>query len=180
MALVLEYLPLVVFFVVYQMVDIFAATWALMGLTIIQLVGLKLLKQPITTRHWIVLGAVLVFGGITVFLHDDWFVKIKVSIIYVLIAALLAGTLWIKKTSPLKSLFDADIKMPDSAWNRLTYAWVITCLAIAAVNVYVAQYMSQDAWVNFKVFGIIGISLVLVVATGMYIYRHAEDMEGDK
>ena len=65
MALVLEYLPLVVFFVVYQMVDIFAATWALMGLTIVQLVGLKLLKQPITTRHWIVLGAVLVFGGIT-------------------------------------------------------------------------------------------------------------------
>ena len=103
MALVLEYLPLVVFFVVYQMVDIFAATWALMGLTIVQLVGLKLLKQPITTRHWIVLGAVLVFGGITVFLHDDWFVKIKVSIIYVLIAALLAGTLWIKKTSPLKA-----------------------------------------------------------------------------
>lgn len=177
MALLLEYLPIIAFFVFYKMADIYVATGVLMAGTVIQLAGLKLLKQPLTTRHWIILAVVMVFGAITLFLHDDWFIKMKVSVIYVAIAlTLFIGLVW-KKRSPIQAMMGKDIKLPDFAWLRLTYAWIIFCLALAAVNLYIAEYWSQEAWVNFKVFGILGISLVFTIGTGFYMFHHAIDEE---
>lgn len=86
MLLVLEYLPIVIFFIAYLLGDIFLATAALMVATLLQVVIMKLLREPVTTRHWIVMWAVLLFGGVTLFLNDDWFVKIKVTVIYIAIA----------------------------------------------------------------------------------------------
>ncbi|MGM0524802.1 MAG: inner membrane-spanning protein YciB [Pseudomonadota bacterium] len=174
MALVLEYLPIIAFFVFYKLADIYVATGVLMAGTVIQLLGLKLLKQPITNRHWVILAVVMVFGAVTILLRDDWFIKLKVSIVYLAIAGLLLGGLIWKKRSPLQSMMGQDIKLPEPVWNRLTYAWIIFCGALAAVNLYIAEYWTQEAWVNFKVFGILGITLIFTIGTGVYMYRHAE------
>lgn len=177
MALLLEYLPLIAFFVFYKIADIYVATGVLMVATIIQLLGLRLLRQPITTRHWVILAVVMLFGAVTLFLRDAWFIKMKVSVIYIAIAFMLLGGLLWKKRSPIQSMMGKDIKLPDFAWLRLTYAWIIFCLALALLNLYVAEFWSQEAWVNFKVFGIVGISLVFTIGTGFYMYRHAIDEE---
>ena len=177
MALVLEYLPIIAFFVFYKLADIYVATGVLMAGTVLQILGLKLLKQPVTNRHWIILGVVMVFGAVTLFLRDDWFIKLNVSVVYVAIAALLLGGLLWKKRSPLQAMMGKDIKLPEHAWNKLTYAWIIFCGALAALNLYIAEYWSQEAWVNFKVFGILGITLVFTIGTGVYMYRHAEQEE---
>lgn len=177
MALLLEYLPIVAFFVVYKVVDIYMATAVLMAGTVIQLAGLKLLKHSITTRHWIILAVVMLFGAVTLLLRDEWFIKLKVSVVYVAIALFLLGGLLWKKRSPLQSMLGKDISLPDLAWSKLTYAWVVFCLALAAVNLYIAEYWSQEAWVNFKVFGILAITVVFTIATGIYMYRHSEDEE---
>ncbi len=177
MALLLEYLPIIAFFVFYKLADIYVATGVLMAGTVLQLLGLKLLKQPITTRHWVILAVVLVLGAVTLLLRDDWFIKMKVSVVYVAIAFMLLGGLIWKKRSPIQAMMGKDIKLPDTAWLRLTYAWIIFCLALAAVNLYIAEFWSQEAWVNFKVFGILGISLVFTIGTGFYMYHHAIDEE---
>lgn len=177
MALLLEYLPIIAFFVFYKLADIYVATGVLMAGTVLQLVGLKLLKQPITTRHWVLLLVVLLFGTVTLLLHDDWFIKMKVSVVYLAIAVMLIGGLLWKKRSPIQSMMGKDIQLPDIAWLRLTYAWVAYCLLIAGLNFYIAAYWTQEAWVNFKVFGIIGMTLIFTIGTGIYMYHHASDEE---
>ena len=177
MALVLEYLPIIAFFVFYKLADIYVATGVLMAGTVLQILGLKLLQHPVTTRHWVILAVVMAFGAITILLRDDWFIKLKVSIVYVAIAALLIGGLLWKKRSPLQAMMGKDIQLPKQAWNRLTYAWIVFCLALAALNLYIAEFWTQAAWVNFKVFGILGITLVFTIGTGLYMYRHAEQEE---
>ncbi|ASG65398.1 septation protein IspZ [Idiomarina piscisalsi] len=177
MALLLEYIPIIAFFVFYKMADIYVATGVLMAGTVVQLLGLKLLRQPLTTRHWVLLAVVMVFGAVTLLLRDDWFIKMKVSVVYVAIALLLLGGLFWKKRSPIQSMMGKDIQLPDAAWLKLTYAWIVFCLALAALNLYIAEFWSQEAWVNFKVFGILGITLVFTIGTGLYMYRHASEEE---
>lgn len=177
MALILEYLPIIAFFIFYKVADIYVATGVLMAGTLIQIIGLKLLKHPITNRHWVILSVVMLFGAVTILLRDDWFIKLKVSIVYLAIAALLLGGLVWKKRSPLQAMMGNDIKLPERAWTRLTYAWILFCSTLAAVNLYIAKYWTQDAWVNFKVFGILAITAVFTLATGVYMYRHAEHEE---
>lgn len=177
MALLLEYIPIIAFFVFYKLADIYVATGVLMAGTVIQLLGLKLLKHPLTTRHWVLLAVVMIFGAVTLLLRDDWFIKMKVSVVYVAIALLLLGGLFWKKRSPIQSMMGKDIKLPDAAWLKLTYAWIVFCLALAALNLYIAEFWSQEAWVNFKVFGILGITLVFTIGTGLYMYRLASEEE---
>lgn len=179
MLLFLEYLPLALFFLFYLMGDIFLATGVLMLGTVLQITALKFMKEIITPRHWIILWVVLVFGTITLLLHDEWFIKLKVSVIYVAIAAFLLGGLWWKKRSPLQAFLGEEINLPDFAWRRLTYVWVGFAIAVALVNLYIAQYWSLDAWVNFKVFGIIGATLVLSIFTGGYMFKHHTDRDKD-
>lgn len=179
MVLLLEYLPIVLFFVFYKMADIYVATAVLMAATIFQLLGLKLVKEPLTPRHWIILGVVLVFGAVTLLLRDDWFIKIKVSIVYVGIAALLAGGLIWRKKSPLQSMLGKEIQLPEFAWRKLTYAWVVFALGMAALNLYIAEFWSQEAWVNFKVFGVLALTLIFTIFTGAYMFKHHTDKEND-
>lgn len=180
MALMLEYLPLIAFFVVYKAADIYWATAVLMAATLVQIIALKWLKSPVTGRHWVILGAVMVFGAFTLVLHDDWFVKIKVSIIYLLMALGLVGTLWWRKQSPLESLFGNDIKVAKKDWQILTYGWALFLLAIAAVNWYIAVNWSQSAWVNFKVFGVISLFLLLSIASGIFLYQRAKQHDPEQ
>ncbi|WP_127346438.1 inner membrane-spanning protein YciB [Pseudidiomarina mangrovi] len=179
MLFVLEYIPIALFFIFYLLGDIFLATAVLMLGTVLQIIGLKFMREIITPRHWIVLAVVLIFGAITLLLRDEWFIKIKVSVIYVMIAGfLLVGQMW-KKRSPLQLLLGDEIKLPDFAWQRLTYAWVVFTLSLAAVNLYISETMSLDAWVNFKVFGILAATLVFTVFTGAYMFKHHTDTDKD-
>ncbi|MDV6317056.1 inner membrane-spanning protein YciB [Idiomarina sp. HP20-50] len=177
MALLLEYLPIIAFFVFYKMADIYVATGVLMAGTVLQVIGLKLLKHPLTARHWILPAVVLVFGSITLLLHDDWFIKMKVSVIYIALALFLLGSILLKKRNPIKSLRGKDIELPDIIWLRLTYAWIIYCVALATVNLYIAEFWSQEAWVNFKVFGILIATFIFILCTELYINKFAEDKE---
>lgn len=179
MVLLLEYLPIILFFIFYKMADIYVATGVLMAATVLQLVGLRLLREPLTPRHWVILGVVLVFGAVTLVLRDDWFIKIKVSIVYVAIALMLAGGLILRNKSPLQSMFGQEIQLPEFAWRKLTYAWVIFSLAMAALNLYIAESWSQEAWVNFKVFGTLALTLIFTVFTGAYMFKHHTDREKD-
>lgn len=169
----LEFIPLVIFFIVYKMVDIYAATAALMIAMTITFIysyynnGKKAEKMQIIT-----LAMILVFGSLTLILHDDAFIKWKVTLVYSVFAIALLVTQFIFKKPAIKQMLGKELELPDNIWNNLNLAWAIFFAVLGALNIYVAFYMPQEVWVNFKVFGLLAITLLFTMLSGIYLYKH--------
>ncbi|MFC3034646.1 inner membrane-spanning protein YciB [Pseudoalteromonas fenneropenaei] len=183
MALLLEYLPLILFFVIYKTVDIFWATGVLIVAALVQLVYYKVSQGKIEKRHWIFAGVALVLGGMTLVFHDEQFIQWKATIIYALLgSALVISQLLFKTNLVQKALMGilssvqeeqkVTIDIPSSVFNQLLIFWAILLYGIAALNLYVAYHYSLDVWVNFKVFGLMGITFVAILLTMFKIYKY--------
>ena len=179
MKLLLEFFPLLVFFACYKLYDIYTATGALIAAFAVQLVLLWIKNRKIEKMQWITFGMVTFFGGLTIFLHDDAFIKWKVSIIYSLFGAALAITQLMGKPV-IKQMLGKEITLPDFVWARINIGWMLCCFLSAALNYYVAFYLPTETWVNFKVFGLTGITFALLIATGLYLYKHLPEEEKEQ
>lgn len=179
MAAFLEYIPLVVFFVVYKLFDIFIATGALIATSALHLIVLKLQGKSIPTRQWVFFGLIAVFGGLTIFFHDDTFIKWKVSIINLFFALALLVSHYGFKKNLLKSFMGEQIQMPEAVWAKFNLSWVGFFLVCAGLNLYVAFNFDQETWVNFKVFGLTGLTFVFAIVSIMGIYKHIPQEDDD-
>ncbi|MCP1436670.1 intracellular septation protein [Erwinia persicina] len=167
----LDFLPLVVFFVFYKLYDIFVASGALIVATALALVASWLLYRRLEKMTIVTFVLVAVFGTLTLVFHNDEFIKWKVTVIYTLFsAALLYSQFWMKQTL-IQSMLGKELTLPQAAWRRLNVAWAIFFLACGLANIYVAFWLPQDFWVNFKVFGLTGLTLLFTLLSGVYIYR---------
>lgn len=179
----LEFIPLVIFFIVYKMVDIYAATAALMiGMTITFIYSYYKNGKKAEKMQIITLGMILIFGTLTLVLHDDAFIKWKVTLVYGVFAIGLLVTQFVFKKPAIKQMLGKELELPDNIWNNLNFAWAIFFAVLGAVNIYVAFSMSQEVWVNFKVFGLLAITLLFTVLSGLYLYKHlpADSKKTDK
>lgn len=118
----------------------------------------------------ITFAIVAVFGGMTLFFHDDNFIKWKVTIIYALFAIGLLVSDFLGKPV-IKGMLSKEITVPDSVWKRVNLAWVGFAVC-AALNIYVAYELPLDVWVNFKVFGLLIATFAFTILTGIYVYKH--------
>lgn len=167
----LDFLPLVVFFVFYKLYDIFIASGALIVATALALVASWLLYRRLEKMTLITFVLVAVFGTLTLVFHNDEFIKWKVTVIYTLFGvALLFSQFWMKQTL-IQSMLGKELTLPDFAWKRLNTAWALFFFACGLANIYVAFWLSQDFWVNFKVFGLSGLTLLFTLISGLYIFR---------
>ncbi|MGK6325667.1 septation protein A [Erwinia sp. DT-104] len=167
----LDFLPLVVFFVFYKLYDIFVASGALIVATALALVASWLLYRRLEKMTIVTFVLVAVFGTLTLVFHNDEFIKWKVTVIYTLFsAALLYSQFWMKQTL-IQSMLGKELTLPQAAWRRLNVAWAIFFLACGLANIYVAFWLPQDFWVNFKVFGLTGLTLLFTLLSGVCIYR---------
>lgn len=167
----LDFLPLLVFFAVYKFFDIYAATGALVVATLIQLAVTYMLFKKVEKMHLATFVLVAVFGGATLYFHDDAFIKWKVTIVYGLFAtALIVGQLIGKPI--LKSMLGQEMPVEDKIWARLTWYWVAFFVACGLINIYVAFSLPQETWVNFKVFGLTAATLINTVVTVAYLFKH--------
>jgi intracellular septation protein len=139
-------------------------------------VGWQLARgHKVDTMLWISLGVIVVFGGATIWFHDETFIKWKPSILYWLFgASLLAGHL-VWKRNLVKSLLGAQLAVPEPVWGRLLWAWIVFFAAMGVVNLAVAYSVSTDVWVNFKLFGLFGLTLAFTLAIGVYLARHLKE-----
>ncbi|GAA5644352.1 MULTISPECIES: septation protein A [Vibrio] len=167
----IDFIPLIIFFVLYKMQDIYVATGALIVATAVQIVVTYLLYKKVEKMQLITFALVAIFGSMTILLHDDNFIKWKVTIVYVVFALGLSISHLIGK-SAIKSMLGKEITLPDSVWSRINWAWVGFFSFCAALNIYVAYELPLDVWVNFKVFGLLAATLVFTLFTGVYIYKH--------
>ncbi|MEX7637948.1 septation protein A, partial [Serratia marcescens] len=114
----------------------------------------------------------LVFGSLTLVFHTDLFIKWKVTVIYALFALALLISQWVLKKPLVQRMLGKELTLPDKVWSNLNLAWAVFFLACGLANIYVAFWLPQSVWVNFKVFGLTVLTLVFTLLSGIYIYRH--------
>ena len=177
----LELGPLALFFVVYSKVGIFAATGILMASVLVTLgVSYAMLRRfPIMPLITAVI--VLIFGSLTLVLHDETLIKIKPTALYILFGAALFVGLWLKKPL-LKILFDGALHVTDEGWRKLTWRWAFFFLVLAALNEIVWRTQTTDLWVKFKTFGFLPLTLLFALAQAPLImkYETKDEAPGDE
>ncbi|HAS25094.1 septation protein A [Vibrio splendidus] len=168
---ILDFIPLIIFFALYKMYDIYTATGALIVASAVQIVLTYVIYKKVEKMQIITFLMVAVFGGMTIFLHDDNFIKWKVTIVYALFAIGLTVSHLMGK-SAIKGMLGKEITLPEAVWSKINWAWTLFFTLCAILNVYVAFSLPLDVWVNFKVFGLLIATFAFTLLTGVYIYKH--------
>jgi intracellular septation protein len=171
MKLILDFFPILLFFGAYKLADIYVATAVLMGATVLQMVITYAIERKLQTMQKATLVLILLFGTLTLVLHDDRFIKWKPTVLYGAMAIALAVALWGFRKNVLQAMLGAQLQLPHRIWTHLNVAWIAYCLFMAVINGYVALYFSTEAWVNFKLWGY-AFPVVFLIAQGLYIAPH--------
>jgi len=140
----------------------------------VQMAIIYVLDKKLSTMHKATLALILIFGALTLVLQDERFIKWKPTVLYAAMAVALAVALWAYRRNFLKIMLGSQLTLPEPVWHRLTVAWVLYCLFMAAINGYVASYFSTDAWANFKLWGYV-FPVAFIVGQGIYVARHLSD-----
>jgi intracellular septation protein len=173
----LELGPLALFFIVYGRLGIFAATGILMASVLVTLgVSYAMLKR-IPIMPLITAVIVVIFGSLTLILHDETLIKIKPTALYILFGAALFVGLWLNKPL-LKILFDGAIHVTDEGWRKLTWRWAFFFLALAVLNEIVWRTQTTDLWVKFKTFGFLPLTLLFALSQAPLIMKYEAKDEG--
>ncbi|MGJ8515176.1 septation protein A [Carnimonas bestiolae] len=180
MKLLLDFLPIVVFFIVYKMTgSLIIATAVLIPVTVLQVLFTWWRYRTVEKMQLVTLGLVIVLGGLTVLLHDGEFIKWKPTIVNWLFAAAfllspLVGRGDNKGKPVVQRMMEKSVTLPGRVWMRLNLAWVLFFIVLGGVNIAVFTLYSENVWVNFKLFGMLGLTVVFILVQGVYIARHAE------
>lgn len=169
--------PLILFFAAFKLYDIYVATAVAIVAAIGQFVWLKVMSRAIEATHWINLTVIVLFGGATLFFQNDAFIKWKPTVLYWIFAAILLAGKWFFGRNLLQKVMGTQIELLPSVWDKMNYSWSAFFIASGALNLYVAfsGQFTESQWVNFKVFGLMALLLVFVVAQSIWLSRHIKD-----
>ena len=175
--LLFDLFPLVLFFIAFRAYDIYVATGVAIAASIGQFIWLKARGKVIEATHWINLTVIVVFGGATLFFHNDVFIKWKPTVLYWMFAAILVGSRLLTGKNLMQKLMGSQISMPAAVWNKLNYGWAAFFAFSGALNLYVAfsGQFTDSQWVSFKVFGLLALLLVFVVIQSVWLGRHIQE-----
>jgi intracellular septation protein len=176
MKILIDFLPILLFFGAYKTYDIYVGTAVLMAATVVQMAVIYGIDRKLQAMHKITLALVLIFGALTLVLQDDRFIKWKPTVLYAAMAVALAIAVWVYKKNFLKMMLGSQMELPDPVWMRLNMVWVIYSAFMALVNAYVAAYYTTEQWVNFKLWGYV-FPLAFIIGQGFYISRYLKPDE---
>ena len=160
--------------VAFNLIDMFLATKLAMGAAVLQIIASRLRYGRVKRMHAVTFAAIIVFGAITLLLHDGYFIKIKPTVLNWGFALVFLGAPLLFKKNLLRMMLGEKLAMPDFAWARLNLMWVAYFFAIGATNLYVANNFSDEIWGKFRVFGMYGALVAFMVVQGFYVYRHMQ------
>ena len=172
MKLLADLLPVILFFLAYQWYDLYVATAVAVVTAALQIAAQHLRGKRVEQMQLLTLGLLVVFGGLTLMLRDPAFIKWKPTVVNWLFAALFIGSGWLTDRSILQRIMDHAIELPNAVWHRLNIAWSTFFVATGALNLYVAYGFAENVWVNFKLFGLLGLTLLFSLLQGIYIARY--------
>lgn len=176
MRIFLDFFPLLLFFGAYKAYDIYVGTAVLMAGTVLQMAIIYRMDRKLLPLHKITLALILVFGALTLVLHDERFIKWKPTVLYAAMAIGLAVSVWGMRKDLLQMMLGSQLTLPAPVWHTLNVAWVLYCVFMAIINAYVVVNYSTEAWVSFKLWGY-AFPFVFIVGQGLYIAPHIQSSE---
>lgn len=168
-----DFFPLILFFIALKASDIYVATWVAIGASIFQIIWLTYRGKKIEVSAWLSLIIIVVFGGATIYLENEAFIKWKPTVLYWLFALILLGGKIIFKKNIIKKMMGSQIKMLDSAWAKMNLSWAFFFIAVGILNLYVAfsGHFTTEQWATFKVFGMTILLLVFAVLQSLWLHK---------
>ena len=163
MKLLFDFFPILLFFIVFKVYGIYSATAVAMIASLSQVILYRLKFQRYEKMHVISLAIIMVLGGATLLFHNDWFIKWKPTGIYWLSALVFAGSSFIGSKPIIQKMMESNVQLTTKIWHRLNFAWSLFFVVMGSLNLYVAYNFDTNAWVNFKLFGGVGFTLVFVL-----------------
>jgi intracellular septation protein len=179
MKFLFDIFPVVVFFIAFKIYDIYVATAVAIAATFLQIGWTWLRHRKVDKMLWVSLAVIVVFGGATLLLRDETFIKWKPTVLYWLFAVALAVAAVAFRKNLIRLMMEAQVTLPEIVWGRLLASWIAFFALMGALNLVVAYSFSTDAWVNFKLFGGIGLMLAFIVLQALMLSRHIEDKKAD-
>ena len=180
MKLLIDFFPIILFFVAFKVSGIYVATGVAIVATIAQIAWLRHKNGKVEPMQWLSLGVIVLFGGATIVAHNETFIKWKPTVLYWLMAGTLAaGQLFFRKNL-LKSLMGSQLDLPEAAWRVTNWSWITFFGAMGVINLWVAYNFDTDTWVNFKLFGGLGLMALFVIGQALYLGRYMKADEAPK
>lgn len=169
MQLLFDFFPIIAFFVAYKLTDIYVATGVIIVAVILQ-TGIQWLRHRKVSSMALISGVlVLVFGGLTLLVHDEAFIKWKVTIVNWLFCAGFLATMWFSERTLIERMLGESVHLERPLWRKLNLAWAGFFFALGTINLFVAYSFDTEVWVNFKLFGVLGLTLAFAVLQGVWL-----------
>lgn len=175
MKFLFDLFPVILFFIAFKVSGIYVATGVAIAATFAQIGWLLARGRKVDTMLWVSLAIIVVFGGATLLLQDETFIKWKPTVLYWLFGAALAGARLFFRKNLIRKLMEQQISLPERVWEQLNASWIGFFAIMGVANLFVAFNFSTDAWVNFKLFGGMGLMLAFVVGQSLLLSKYIEE-----
>ncbi len=163
--------------VTLQQAPILLATAVAILATVAQVVWLLARRKPVDNMLWLSLAIIVVFGGATIYFHDEQFIKLKPTVLYWCFAVALLGAQGVFRKNLIRAMMGKQMSLPDQVWTRLNLAWGLFFAVMGVLNLYIAYNFPLEFWVSFKLFGFLGLMIAFVIAQSVYLSRHMKEVE---
>lgn len=176
MKFLFDFFPIVLFFIAYKMGDIYLATITAIVASILQVLWSRYKAGYFEKLPLITLGTILIMGGATLFFRNELFIKWKPTALYWTLAVALLISQFMGKKPLMQRLLEQNITLPLKVWHQLNLSWSLFFLVMGIINLYVVYHFDTSTWVNFKLFGTLGLTLIFIVLQGLYMTKHFKQL----
>ncbi len=180
MKFLFDLFPVILFFVTFKVYGIYAATAVAIVATFVQIGWVWLRHRKVDSMLWTSLAIIVLLGGATLIFQNESFIKWKPTVLYWLFAAVLWLSLAFFQKNLIEALLAKQIVLPATVWRKLNMSWIVFFILMGGINIHVAFNYSVDTWVNFKLFGSIGLMSIFVVIQAIILNRYMQDPENAK
>lgn len=177
MKFLFDLFPIIFFFIAYKIAGVYVATLVAMLTAVAQVTFSWFKHRKVDPMLWAGLALIIVFGGATLLLHDEIFIKWKPTILYWLLALSLLVSAFFFKKNLIKAAMSQHIAIANEKWSILNIAWCLFFIILGIANLYIAYYYPTDVWVNFKLFGSTGLTLIFVIAQSIWVAQHVQNSD---
>lgn len=175
MQMLFDFFPIILFFTTYKFFGIYIATIVAIISSIAQTLFYRIKNKHFEFIHLITLVIITLLGGATIFLHNVIFIKWKPTVLYWVLALLFLATQFIGEKNLIQRMMDKKLSLPKKVWDKLNICWVAFFAVMGLVNIYVVYHFTTDVWVNFKLFGTLGLTILFVFIQSLYMAKYIKD-----
>lgn len=177
MKILFEFLPVILFFIAFQIWGIYVATAVAICTSVLQIIAYLILRKKIEPMMWVSLGVIVLFGGATLLLKQDLFIKWKPTILYWIFGLVILGGKLLYKKNLISLLMGKKVDLPEKAWESMNLSWAVFFLVVGAINLAVAYNAATEVWVKFKLFGVLGLLFAFAIVQSMFMAKYMDKKE---